>query len=82
MKNISNKPKIDEQEDDNILKRQVARLTFKVGTKATSDNISDLQRSNLSTAINILTQAMLLSDSDKEEARRLLALARKVSRKK
>jgi hypothetical protein len=60
------------------LKTQLARQSFKLGSRYMHFD-ADGKR-DINTALNYLTQAMLLADENESEARRLLDMSRRITR--
>lgn len=68
--------RVNEQEGE--IKKRIARLSFRLSTKAEFSDINQIPY--IGAALSLLTQAMILADSDRKEAIRLLNQARKVAK--
>lgn len=71
--------KLSEQRQSS-LKKQIARESIRLGVRITTVDEED-KKINMSTASNLLTQALILAEDDPATARRLLNVARRLSRK-
>ena len=60
------------------LKKRIARLSFKFGARY--NNFKADRKRDINTSLNFLTQAMILADFDEAEARRLMEMAKRITR--
>jgi len=60
------------------LKVQLARMSFRLGSKYPHSD--PVEKQDINTALNYITQALMLADDQESEARRLLDMAKRLSR--
>ena len=73
------KKKEEKSLDTNKLRTKLSRLSYKLGARYINYD-ADGKR-DINTALNYLTQAMTIADSNPSEAERLLEMGRRISRK-
>ena len=68
----------EKKKNQKSLKVQLSRLSFRLGSRY--PHADPVTKQDINTSLNYLTQAMILADTHESEARRLLDMAKRLSR--
>jgi hypothetical protein len=68
----------EQNEDDLPISRQIARLSFRIGTKLSKKDLKAEEISRLNSALLLLNQAQANSNSNPRDVNKLISVARRL----